>query len=210
MRVLIGCEESQAVCKEFRKLGIEAYSNDIMDCSGGHPEWHLKMDIFKAINLMKWDALISFPPCTFLTVAGNRHIPSNPQRWEQRLDALKFVYKIMQSPIRCISVENPVGVISSYIRKPDQIFHPYHFGDPVPKKTCLWLKNLPELKHTKIVEPEYIIYKSASNKSGYSKYSIFGKMGKGHGKERSVTFPGVAKAMAEQWGEYLLELESVL
>ncbi len=209
MKILVGCEESQAVCIALRRLNYEAYSNDIIPCSGDHPEWHLQMDIFEAIKLKKWDMLIAFPPCTYLTVAGNRHIPSNPDRWDKRHEAVKFVWNIMQADIPHIAVENPVGVLSTYIRKPDQIIHPYYFGDPVSKATCLWLKNLPVLTYTPgtSVEPEYIIYRSKKNKSGYSRYSIQGTIPSTNNPEnaklRSKTYPGVAKAMAEQWTEYI-------
>lgn len=210
MKILVGCEESQAVCTELRKLGHEAYSNDLMPCSGDHPEWHLQMDIFDAIMLYEWDAMIAFPPCTYLTVAGNRHIPCNPDRWEKRLDAIKFVYALMQCNIPHIAIENPVGVLSTYIRKPDQIFHPYHFGDPVPKRTCLWLKNLPPLEYTNVVTPEYVMYKSKKNKSGFSKYGVQGTIPSTNNPEnarlRSKTYPGVARAMAEQWTKYLTNI----
>lgn len=216
LRVLVGCEESQAVCKEFRKLGIEAYSNDLQECSGGHPEWHLKMDLFEAVKTVKPNVLIAFPPCTYLTVSANRHIPNNPERWQKQVDALKFVYEIMNLPINHIAIENPVGVISTYIRKPDQIIHPYYFGDNVPKKTCLWLKNLPALEYSlqdnlfnekTAVEPEYVIYASKKNKSGFSKYSVQGTKPSTNNPEnakfRSKTFPSIAKAMATQWTEFL-------
>jgi len=210
-KVLLACEESQAVCIEFRKRGFEAYSCDVQKCSGEHPEWHIQEDVLKVLN-DGWDMMIAFPPCTYLTVSGNRHIPNNPDRWKKRYDALTFVYQLLNSDIEHIGLENPIGVISSYIRPPDQIIQPYYFGDPVPKSTCLWLKNLPPLVYSvggdlfsdnTAVEPEYIEYNSAKNKSGKSKYSVFGKLGKGHGKERSKTFPGIAKAMAEQWGKIL-------
>lgn len=217
MKILVGCEESQAVCTEFRRLGHEAYSNDLIDCSGDHPEWHLKMDIFEAIMLYEWDAMIAFPPCTYLTVAGNRHIPCNPERWDKRMDAIKFVYSLMQCYIPHIAIENPVGVLSTYIRKPDQVIHPYYFGDPVSKATCLWLKNLPKLSYNMednifnsktCVEPEYILYNSKKNKSGVSKYSVQGTIPSTNNPEnarlRSKTYPGIARAMAEQWSEYLI------
>ncbi len=214
---LIGCEESQAVTIELRKLGIEAYSCDLMECSGNHPEWHLQMDVFKAIKKLKPKVGIFFPPCTYLTIAANRHVPGNPERWQKMVNALKFVYELMQADIEYMAIENPVGVISSFIRKPDQIFNPFDFGDPVPKKTCLWLKNLPLLKHTRhdnlfeaktAVEPEYIVYNSKRSKSGTSKYSIYGAMSSGRNPEvaklRAKTFPSVAKAMAEQWTEAVI------
>lgn len=209
---LIGCEESQIVTSELRNLGINAYSCDVQDCSGNNPEFHLKMDIFKAIELTQWKVLIAFPPCTFLTVAANKYIPNNPERWKKQVDALKFVYDLLNVDIEHICLENPVGVISSYIRKPDQIINPFYFGDNVPKKTCLWLKNLPKLIHhpeddlfskKTHVDPEYLEYNSQKTKSGKSKYSVYGKLGKGKGKERSKFFSGVAKAMAEQWSNYV-------
>lgn len=209
---LIGCEESQAVTIELRKRGINAFSCDLEDCSGGYPEWHLKMDIFEALKLANWKVLIAFPPCTYLTVAANRHMVSNPDRWEKMVEALKFVYSLMNVDIEHIAIENPVGAISTYIRKPDQIINPYYFFDNVPKRTCLWLKNLPKLVHIPQddlfakkthVEPEHIIYNSNNNKSGKKRYSVHGKLGKGKGKERSKTFPGIAVAMAEQWCEYI-------
>lgn len=207
MNILVACEESQAVCTELRRLGHEAYSNDLIDCSGTHPEWHLKMDVFEALKLKKWDMLIAFPPCTYLTVAGNRHIPCNPDRWNKRLEALKFVYALINADVPHIAIENPVGVLSTYIRKPDQIIQPYYFGDPVPKKTCLWLKGLPKLKPTDIVEPQYIMYRSKKNKSGFSRYGVQGTIPSTNSPEnarlRSKTYPGIARAMAEQWSEYL-------
>jgi hypothetical protein len=221
MKILVACEESQIVALAFRAMGHEAYSCDIQSCSGGHPQFHIKANVFDVVPggyiiteagnkifIDKWDMLIAFPPCTYLTVSGNRHIICNPERWQLRVDALRFVYDLMNAPIEKIAIENPVGVISTHIRKPNQIINPYYFGDNVPKKTCLWLKNLPLLKHSECntlfeskthVEPEFLVYNSKSKKSGKSKYSIFGKMGKGSGKLRSKTFPGIAKAMAEQW-----------
>ncbi|WP_185246659.1 hypothetical protein [Chryseobacterium bernardetii] len=219
MRVLIGCEESQRVTESFRNLGFEAYSNDIMDTSGNHQEWHLKMDLFEAVELIKPDCLIAFPPCTYLTVSANAHYVNNPERWEKRLDAMKFVHKIMNLPIKHIAIENPVGVISSHIRKPDQIIQPWYFGDPEIKKTCLWLKNLPLLQYAleddiynvkTAVEPDYVLYKSKKTKSGFTKYGkITGTNPSTNNPEnaklRSKTYAGIANAMALQWGEYILK-----
>lgn len=219
MKILIACEESQTVTKAFREHGFEAFSNDIIDCSGDLPEFHLKMDALKAARLQNWDCIIGFPPCTYLTVAANRHIPNNPERWQKQVDALKFVYELMNLPVDHIAIENPVGVISSYIRKPDQIIHPYYFGDPVPKKTCLWLKNLPPLKFSMednlfesktAVEPEYVEYNSTKTKSGKSRYSAYigtkpSTRNPENAKLRSKTFEGVAQAMALQWGNYLMK-----
>ncbi len=204
MKVLIACEESQTVCKAFRAKGHEAYSCDIQECSGGHPEWHIQENILNQLSDF-WDMMIAFPPCTFLTTTANRHFINNPRRWESRVDAMKLVYKLLNAPIRKIALENPKGVISSHIRKPDQYIHPYYFGDPEPKLTGLWLKNLPLLEPTNIIEPEYVLYKNKKSKTGFSKY---GKITGTHpstnnpenAKLRSKTFQGIADAMAEQWG----------
>lgn len=201
MKVLIACEESQTVCKAFRNLGHEAYSNDMIDCSGGKPEWHLKMDALKAIELMKWDLMIAHPPCTYLTVTANRAMTADkaslfPIREQWRNEALEFVKRLMEAPIKHIAIENPVGVISTRIRKPDQIIQPYEYGYPETKKTCLWLINLPKLKPTNIVEPEFIICRG-------KKYSPTHYKNGGNAKVRSKTYDGIAEAMAEQWSNIL-------
>lgn len=211
-KILVACEESQAVTIAFRKLGFEAYSNDIIECSGGHPEWHLQMDIFSAVAAINPNVVIAFPPCTYLTISANAHYLNNPERWKMRLNALLFVHKIMNLNINHISIENPVGVISTHIRKPDQIIQPYEYGDPEIKRTCLWLKNLPKLKPTNIVEPEYVLYRHKKTKSGFSKYGkITGTCSStnnpANARKRSKTYPGIAKAMAEQWGAYLNSLK---
>ena len=156
MKVLVACEESQAVTKEFRMLGHEAYSCDILPCSGGHPEWHLQGDVFKFIE-EGWDLMIAHPPCTYLAVSGARWMYNkdgsiNQERYNNQQEALSFVQRLMDAPIDKIAIENPISVISSNIRKPDQIVHPYMFGDKASKSTCLWLKNLPLLEPTNIVE----------------------------------------------------------
>jgi len=212
MKILIGCEESQTVCKAFRERGHEAYSCDVISCSGGHPEWHLQMDVFEAIKLKKWDAAIFFPPCTYLTTSANRHFMNNPDRWKKRLDAILFVYDLMNANIPRIAIENPKGVISSYIRKPDQYIHPYQFGDPEIKMTGLWLKGFPKLIPNNIVEPEYVLYRSKKTKSGFSKYGkITGSNpstnNPDNAKLRSKTYPGIASAMAEQWSDHLGSIE---
>ena len=157
MKILIACEESQTITKEYRKLGIEAYSCDILDCSGGHPEWHIKGDAIKEAYSGKYDLMIAHPPCTYLAVSGARWLynkdgTKNKNRWDNRELALDFVRKLMKAPIKKIALENPISCISSQIRKPDQIIQPYMFGDKATKSTCLWLKNLPLLKPTNIVE----------------------------------------------------------
>lgn len=204
MEVLVGCEESQEVTKAFRELGHEAFSCDTQDCSGGHPEWHLKMDIFEAIKMRNWHMGIFFPPCPMLTVTANRHFLNNPDRWKKRLEAMMFVYNLMNCGIPKIAIENPKGVISSHIRKPDQYVHPYFFGDPEQKMTGLWLKGLPLLTPTNMVKPETVLYRCKHTKSGFSTYGkITGSKSSTnnpeHAKLRSKTYPGLAKAMATQW-----------
>lgn len=213
-RVLVACEYSGVVRDAFSRQGWDAWSCDLLPTESELTKRegkHMRGDVTFLLE-GQWDLMIAFPPCTYLTVSANRHFVNNPERWKQRLDAIMFVYKLMNANIDRIAIENPVGAISSHIRKPDQIINPYYFGDPVPKKTCLWLKNLPTLVYTleenlfeakTAVEPEYITYNCKSNKSGKSKYSVFGKLGSGHGHERSITFPGVALAMAEQWTKYI-------
>jgi len=147
INIIIGCEESQVICTEFRKLGFNAFSNDIQECSGGHPEWHLKMDVFKAIKLKKWDLGIFHPPCTYLSYAGISWW-NDPNRLKKRLKALNFFAKLWLSNIPHICIENPSGCASPTIAKYSQIIQPYFFGNAESKRTCLWLKNLPLLKHS--------------------------------------------------------------
>ena len=207
MKVLIACEESQRVCFEFRKLGAEAYSCDIQDCSGGHPEWHIKGDVIPLLN-KKWDLIIAHPPCTYLTVTGNRWFNIARygevaiQRIKYREEAAEFFMKFVNAQCSHIAIENPVGYMSSYYRKPDQIIQPYFWGDPAKKTTCLWLKNLPKLLPTKIVEPIYVTYKNGKHDNPWHVNTI-NLSSEERAKERSKTFPGIAKAMAEQWYEYL-------
>ncbi|MEC3875964.1 hypothetical protein [Chryseobacterium salviniae] len=210
MKALIACEYSGIVREAFKNKGWDATSCDLLPTE--IPGKHYQGDVFDIIN-DSFDLMIAFPPCTFLAVSANRHVPNNPERWQKQVDALKFVYELMHAKINHIAIENPVGVISSFIRKPDQIIHPYYFGDNIPKKTCLWLKDLPLLKYSlednlfeirTSVEPEFIEYNSSKTKSGKSKYSVFGKLGKGRGKERSKFHQGIANAMAEQWTQYIL------
>lgn len=210
MKVLIACEESQAVTKEFRALGHDAYSCDILPCSGGHPKWHLQGDVFKYIN-QGWDLMIAHPPCTFLAVSGARHLYNkdgtiNTERERERDLALVFVQKLMNVNIEKIAIENPVSVISSHIRKPDQIIQPYMFGDSASKSTCLWLKGLPKLKPTNIVDKgEFIEW--VDKKTGKVKRQALwyyqalqqAKTPQERRTLRSKTFKGIAEAMANQW-----------
>lgn len=151
-RILIACEESQAVTIEFRKLGYEAFSCDLLECSGGYPEWHLKDDIFNVLK-QHWDLMIAFPPCTDLAVSGARHFERKKLDGSQD-KSIKFFMDIINAPIEKIAVENPIGIMSGIYRKPDQIIQPWQFGDKAQKSTCLWLKNLPKLIPTNIVEKE--------------------------------------------------------
>jgi hypothetical protein len=204
MRILVACEESQAVTIELRKLGHEAFSCDILDCSGGYPEWHLQQDVTGLLK-QKWDMIIAFPPCTFLTVTGNRWFNIERygdkaiKRHSDRKDAVDFFMMFATADCDKIAIENPVGVMSSKWKKPNQIINPYQFGDAFEKKTCLWLKGLPELKPTDIVDPpERTEFKSG--KSMPTWYADAWKLPKKErAKLRSKTFPGIARAMAEQW-----------
>jgi hypothetical protein len=211
MRILVACEESQAVTIELRKLGHEAYSCDIETCSGGHPEWHRQEDVTEVLK-EKWDMIIAFPPCTYLTNAGTRHFSRriNPEekvlaREKMREDAAEFFMLFVNADCEKISIENPVGFMNTRYRKPDQIIHPYFFGDNAKKRTCLWLKGLPKLEHTDVLpepEPLYVCQGELSKgkKIGWCE-GIKGTTGgqKGRAAARSKTFLGIAKAMAEQW-----------
>ena len=230
MNVLIACEESQTVCKEFRKLGINAYSCDILPCSGGKPEWHFKEDIFEVIEnkggetqngnkvkVEKWDLMVAHPPCTYLAVSGARWFyhpddkdlpieerrphPRFPNRAQDREDALAFFIKLMEAPIERIAIENPVGIVSSRYRKPDQIVHPWMFGDEASKATCLWIKNLPLLEATEIVDKgERVVLSSGRTLPKWYSDSFNTKISTEQRRTlRSKTFEGFAKAIANQW-----------
>ena len=206
MKVLIACEESQTVCKAFRERGNEAYSCDIQAQSGGHPEWHIQGDALKAIESQQWDIIIAHPPCTYLTVTGNRwynverYGEKAIQRYRDQEEAMEFFMAMAGADCERIAIENPVGIMSSRWRKSDQIIEPWQFGDPYEKKTCLWLKGLPKLIPTNIVEvPPRKTY--ASGRTMPAWYAESWRLPKAErAKLRSKTFPGIAKAMAEQWG----------
>lgn len=207
IKVLIGCEESQAICKEFRLLGHEAYSCDLLPCSGGHPEWHLQMDVFEAIELKKWDLAIFHPECTRLTVTANKwYKPEFSDRFptihQDREEAVNFFMRLASCNIDNYAIENPIGIMSTRWRKPDQIIQPYQFGDPERKSTCLWLKGLPKLEHTDVVEPD-IIYHKSGRTDGKLHFETMKLPKEERRKARSVTFPGIAKAIAYQWSKYL-------
>ena len=201
MRVLVACEESQAVTKEFRRLGVEAYSCDIEPCSGGYPEWHLQQDVVPLLE-QDWDAIIAFPPCTHLAVSGAAWFEQKRQDGRQQ-QGIDFFMLFANAACSHVAIENPVGIMSSIWRKPDQIIQPYLFGDPYSKKTCLWLRGLPTLTPTDIVDPgERVTF--SSGKSMPKWYADAFRLSPAErAKIRSKTFPGIARAMAEQWTEYL-------
>jgi len=252
INIIVGCEESQAVTIELRKRGFNAFSCDLKPCSGGHPEWHIHGDLLKYIGLGEfmfktqdgkahyiemWDAGIFFPDCTFLTNSAAWAYKEPPYhqkvkpgtlvgaaRMQARYDAIDFVGKLWNSGIPNISIENPVGILSTSFGKPTQIIQPYQFGHPESKATCLWLKGFPVLQHTEYANFEnyrcscgevfpYDLGKYGCcdkparpqwknmTKSGQNKLSP----GENRAELRSKTYPGIAKAMAEQWGDYLIK-----
>lgn len=184
MRVLVACEESQAVTIELRRLGHEAYSCDIQECSGGHPEWHIQADALELIKL-KWDMIIAFPPCTNLAVSGARYFREKQADGRQQA-SIDFFMKFVNADCEKIAIENPIGIMSTIYRKPDQIIQPWQFGHGETKATCIWLKGLPKLQPTDVVKGrEQRIWKMPPSPD--------------RAKLRSKTFPGIARAMAEQW-----------
>ena len=199
LRVLVACEESQAVCKAFRALGHKAFSCDLQDCSGGHPEWHLKMDVLKVLNLPIWDLIIAHPPCTYLSNAGARALfPKgvlNLERYKKGLAGKDFFMKIYDAKCKYIAIENPVPSRIYNLPQCTQKIEPYYFGHPYKKKTYLWLKMLPKLTPTEIVQ----------NPQSTKLADWYNKGGKERQKNRSKTFSGIAKAMAEQWGKFIEE-----
>lgn len=210
MKVLVACEESQAVTIELRKLGHEAYSCDLQECSGGHPEWHYQEDVFSVFNRGGWDMVIAFPPCTHLSTSGAKHFEKKRADGRQR-EGIEFFCKILNLNCDKLVVENPVNIISGdYIKehfpdlcdeyslpiKPTQRIQPYEYGDEAQKTTCLWIKGLPELVPTNVVgKGEFVT--TPSGKKLPKWYS-----NNKSGKARSKTFPGIAKAMAQQWGGF--------
>jgi hypothetical protein len=194
MKILIACEESQTVCKAFRKLWFEAYSCDIQECSWGHPEWHIQWDAIAEAYSWKYDMMIAHPPCTYLSNAWANHLYKwgvlNQDRYLKGMEWKEFFMKLLNAPIKYIAVENPVQSTIFWIRKYDQTIQPYHYGHPLQKKTCLWLKNLPPLIPTNILE------KPQSTKVAWN---WFNKWWKERQKNRSKTFQWIADAMAQQW-----------
>lgn len=192
MKILIACEYSGIVRDAFLKKGHVAISCDILPTE--KPGQHYQGNVLDILHY-KWDMMIAHPPCTYLTVTANRSFINNPDRWRKRLEAMLFIYKLMNANIEKICIENPKGVITSYIRKAEQYVQPYWFGHKDSKMTGLWLKNLPLLEPTNIVEPEYVF--CSKRKRRYSKAHWSSS---GNSKLRSLTYQGIADAMAEQWG----------
>jgi site-specific DNA-cytosine methylase len=234
MKVLVACEESQEVCKAFREKGHEAYSCDIISCSGGHPEWHIMDDVLKILRggqfktmdgmshcVSNWDMIIAFPPCTHLAVSGARHFEKKRNDGRQR-EGIEFFCKFLEVECERVVIENPVGIISGdYIpkyfpdlaerfnlpQKPTQIIHPWMFGDNYSKSTCLWEKGVKPLEPIIKNQPELEWFEWIDRKTGKKKkqpkwYADAWKLpAEERARVRSKTFPGIAKAMAEQWGE---------
>ena len=203
MKILVACEESQAVTKELRYLGHEAYSCDLLACSGGNPKWHLKQNVFEVID-DGWDMMIAFPPCTDLAVSGARHFKRKVADGSQQ-KSIDFFMALANCDILKIAIENPIGIMSGKWRKPDQIIQPWMFGDKAQKSTCLWLKGLPKLTPTNIVDKgeffEFISKKGEKKRMPMWYYQALkiAKTPEQRRTLRSKTFEGIAKAMAEQW-----------
>lgn len=225
MNILVACEESQVVTIELRKLGHNAFSCDLLDCSGGHPEWHIQQGVQPLLNGRcsfktadgtehtipgRWDMILAFPPCTYLTVTGNRWFDAvkygydAQKRWNNRCIAICFFLAIAYADCDRIAIENPIGVMSRLYRKPDQIIHPYQFGHHARKATCLWLKGLPKLVPTNIVDCGKIVGNGFS--VGASLDTARDERGKAlrwndprTARIRSKTYLGIGRAMAEQW-----------
>ena len=207
LKVLVACEESQTVCKAFRELGHEAFSCDIQDCSGGHPEWHLKQDVLPLLH-EHWDLIIAHPPCTYMSKAGARWMyPTagnlSKERYKLSQEAKDFFMEFYNCDCEHVAIENPVPLKVVGLPKPTQSIQPYEFGEPYSKKTLLWLKGLPLLKPTQILT-EHTPW-MPSNTGGFSR-GQGGSRGIAHDpKTASKTFQGIANAMAKQWGDFLLK-----
>lgn len=194
MSILVACEESQAVTSELRLMGLEAYSCDIEPCSGGYPEWHLQEDVVPLLS-REWDMIIAFPPCTHLASSGATYFAQKRKDGRQQ-QGIDFFMKFANADCPRIAIENPIGVMSTQYRKPDQIIQPWMFGHPWMKSTCLWLKGLPKLIETNNVKQQML----ALPKNKRSQILAMSPSAD-RAKIRSKTYPGIAKAMAEQWGK---------
>ena len=221
MNVLVACEESQTVCKAFRDRGHNAFSCDVQECSGGQPEWHICDDVLPLLNgrckfntvdgkehtiTEKWDLIIAHPPCTYLCMSGQKHCNEEvygekaKERKKERKKAIEFFMEFVNADCEKIAIENPVGVMTRYYRKADQYIQPLQFGHPTTKRTGLWLKNLPKLIPTNIVEQEFHISGTGRAWDKWFWDSSMISDPAERSRFRSKTFEGVAKAMAEQWG----------
>lgn len=194
MKVLCACEESQAVCSELRRLGHEAYSCDLLPTSGNHPEWHIRADALEVCK-MAWDMVIAFPPCTDLAVSGARWFADKRRTGTQQRSIGFFLAFTALDHVPRVAIENPVGIMSTLYRKPDQLVQPWQFGHPETKATCLWLKGLPPLVATDDVRGEM---ESLPDSKKHRVHHM--PPGPERSMARSKTFPGIARAMAEQWG----------
>tara|TARA_R110000868_G_scaffold104297_2_gene287268 strand:- start:252 stop:914 length:663 start_codon:yes stop_codon:yes gene_type:complete len=204
MKILVACEESQAVTKELRALGHEAYSCDLLEQSGGHPEWHIKGDAVKEAYSGKYDMMVAFTPCTHLAVSGARHFAEKIADGRQQ-QGIDLFMSFVNAPIDKIAIENPIGIMSTNYKKPNQIIQPWQFGDKAQKSTCLWLKNLPNLVPTDIVDKgeffEFTSKKGVKKRMAMWYYKALqnAKTPAERSTLRSKTFQGIAKAMATQW-----------
>lgn len=206
--VLVACEESQKVCCAFRALGHEAYSCDLVPCSGGHPEWHIQDDALEVMQARHWDLLIAHPPCTYLSNAGacrlypRRGCAPDPERLMQGMLARDFFMEFLETRFsRHVCVENPTPSRVFGLPSPDCVIQPYEFGHPYTKRTCLWLRNLPPLTPTRIVTPIAPFCPSGTGRRDRSKYGVAARGN--DRRNRSVTFDGIAAAMAEQWSTFI-------
>lgn len=227
LKVLIACEESQAITIAMRKRGVECYSCDIQDQSGGHPEWHIMGDVLPLLNgncsfktqdgvphmiIGSWDLIIAHPPCTYLTVSANKYYNVETygikalERLEQRKAAIDFFMAFTKTSAKHWAIENPVGIISTHWRKPDMIIQPYFFGDPYRKTTCFWVHDLPKLQPTKMVD----IHLEKHGKKMYDSWHMatWGMKPDERRRARSKTYPGIAEAIADQWINYIKEEQS--
>lgn len=216
MNILVGCEESQAITIELRKLGHFAFSCDIKPCSGGYPEWHIIRDVLDLVNgfvsfntsdggfhcISKWDLIIAHPPCTYLSFAGNKYFNIDKygdkalSRIVSRSEAVDFALKIYNADCDHICIENPKGYLSTFFRPPDQVINPFEFGDSCRKRTCLWLKNLPCLMPDYVVPPPDPVYIDSHGKNRFWVETVSSK---DRQAARSKTFPGIARAIAYQF-----------
>ena len=207
INILIACEESQTIANAFRARGFNAFSCDLEPCSGGHPEYHIRRDCFEVIDYQKWDLIIAHPPCTHLAASGARWFnhPSRPDKPQLQKEAVEFFLRFTRLDCDHVAIENPIGIMSTIYRKPDEIIQPFWFGDPARKSTCLWLKGLPLLYADNIVEEGESFTWGDSKKRQPKWYrDAWNLPPKERAKVRSKTFPGIARAIAEQWGDYLL------